>query len=204
MGRNSLVLGVGVTFAAAIMGWIIWAERPVPIAPPTTQPAAGSSEAGPMPILDEARVEELTSQVESDPNNVESRRALATVYFEAQRFEEAIPWYEEVLALTPNDVESSTRLGTSFFYGDLPERAVEQFDRSLEIEPDHAQTLLNIGIVRAFGLQDLEGATAAWNRVLEVAPDGPEALGAREGLALLQSAHESSGTSGEPASAGLP
>jgi len=198
------MLGVGVMFAAAIMGWIIWTERPVPVAPPTTEPAAASAETGPMPILDEARVEELTSQVETDPNDVESRRALATVYFEAQRFEEAIPWYEEVLALAPDDVESSTRLGTSFFYGDLPERAVEQFDRSLEIEPDHAQTLLNIGIVRAFGLQDLEGAIAAWNRLLEVAPDGPEAQGAREGLALLESAHESVGTSGEPASAGLP
>jgi len=204
MGRNSLVLGVAVTFAAAIMGWIVWAERPVPVAPPTIQPAAASSEAGPVPILDEARVEELASRAETDPNDVESRRALATVYFEAQRFEQAIPWYEEVLALSPDDVESSTRLGTSFFYGDLPERAVEQFDRSLGIEPDHAQTLLNLGIVKAFGLQDLEGAIAAWNRVLEVAPDGPEARGAREGLALLQSAHESSGPSGEPASAGLP
>ena len=203
MGRNSLVLGLGVTFAAAIMGWIIWAERPVPVAAPTIQPAAASSEAGPVPILDEARAEELASQVETDPNDVESRRALATVYFEAQRFEQAIPWYEEVLALSPDDVESSTRLGTSFFYGDLPERAVKQFDRSLEIDPDHAQTLLNLGIVRAFGLQDLDGATAAWNRVLEVAPDGPEARGAREGLALLQSAHESL-PSGEPASAGLP
>ena len=204
MGRDSLVLGLAVTFAAAIMGWIIWSERPVPVAAPTIQPVAASSEAGEVPILDEGRVEELTSQVDTDPNDVESRRALATVYFEAQRFDQAIPWYEEVLALNPDDVESSTRLGTSFFYGDLPERALEQFDRSLEIEPNHAQTLLNLGIVKAFGLQDLEGATAAWNRVLEVAPDGPEALGAREGLDLLQSAHESSGSGGEPASAGLP
>lgn len=204
MGRDSLVLGLAVMFAAAIMGWTIWSERPVPVAAPTIQPVAASSEAGPVPILDEARVEELTSQVETDPNDVESRRALATVYFEAQRFEQAIPWYEEILALNPNDVESSTRLGTSFFYGDLPERAVEQFERSLEIEPNHAQTLLNLGIVKAFGLQDLKGAAAAWNLVIEVAPDGLEARGAREGLDLLQSAHESSGSSGEPASAGLP
>ena len=186
------------------MGWIIWSERPVPVAAPVIEPAAAASETAPLPIFDDARVEALTAQVEADASDLESRLALANVYFEAQRFDEAIPWYEEVLALSPDDVESSTRLGTSFFYGDSPERAVQQFERSLEIVPDHPQTLLNLGIVRAFGLQDPDGATAAWERVLEVAPDGPEARGAREGLELLQSAHDPFGSGGEPPLAGSP
>ena len=38
-----------------------------------------------------------------------------------------------------------------------PDRALAQFERSLAIDPKHTKTLLNIGIVRAFGKQDLEG-----------------------------------------------
>ena len=204
MGRESLMLGLAVAFSTAIMGWIIWSERPVPVVAPVSGSVAAASEPGALPLLDDVRVEELTAQVEADASDVEARRALATVYFEAQRFDQAIPWYEEVLALSPDDVESSTRLGTSFFYGDSHERAVQQFEWSLEIVPDHPQTLLNLGIVRAFGLQDPEGATAAWKRVLQIAPDGQEARGAREGLELLQSAHDPLGAGDGPPSAGSP
>ena len=54
-----------------------------------------------------------------------------------------------------------------------PDRALAQFDRSLAIDPKHTKTLLNIGIVRAFGKQDLEGAAEAWQQVIDVAPDRP-------------------------------
>ena len=204
MGRESLMLVLALAFAMAIMGWIIWSERPVPVALPADHPVVASSEAAPAPVLDEARVAEFTFLVEADPDDAESRRALANVYFEAQRFEQAILWYEEVLTLDPDDVESSTRLGVCFYYGELLERAVEQFERSLEIEPDHAQTLLSLGIVKAFGLEDPEGAIAAWERVLETSPDGAEARGAREALDLLELEFESSESNSEPPSASLP
>jgi hypothetical protein len=35
---------------------------------------------------------------------------------------------------------------------------LKQFDHSLSIDPKHVKTLLNVGIVRAFGKQDLAGA----------------------------------------------
>ena len=54
-----------------------------------------------------------------------------------------------------------------------PDQALAQFDTSLAIDPAHAKTLLNIGIVRAFGKQDLKGAAEAWQKVLDVAPDRP-------------------------------
>ena len=69
MGREALVLGLAVTCAAAIMAWIIWSERPMPDAAPVSQEVTASSEGEPIPILDEARVAELTSQVEADPND---------------------------------------------------------------------------------------------------------------------------------------
>ena len=65
-----------------------------------------------------------------------------------------------------------------------PDKALQQFDQSLTIEPKHAKTLLNIGIVLAFGKQDLKGATVAWQRVLAAAPGTDEARAAQQGMGI--------------------
>ena len=57
------------------------------------------------------------------------------------------------------------------------------------MDPGHAKTLLNIGIVRAFGKQDLKGAADVWQKVLVVAPSSEEARAARQALDGLRSAH---------------
>jgi len=68
--------------------------------------------------------------------------------------------------------------------------ALAQFERSLQIDPKHSKTLLNVGIVRAFGKQDLDGAARAWQQVLDVAPpDSPEAKAARQALDGVTKAH---------------
>ncbi len=196
MRRESLILGLTVACSMAIMGWIIWTERPVASVPPAAPTDTSVSGAQPPPP-DEARVADLIAAAETDAEDLDSRVSLAELYFESHSFEEAIPRYEEVLTMMPDNVQASTNLGISYYYVGSSERAVEQLERSLEIEPTHAQTLVTLGIVKAFGLQDLEGATAAWERVLEVAPDGSEARAARDALNRLQAAHENTEVSSQ-------
>ena len=98
---------------------------------------------------------------------------------------DAAQWYEDALKLDPKNVNVSTDLGIAYYYMNQPDVALEQFDRSLAIDPRHTKTLLNIGIVRAFGKQDLDGAAKAWQRVVDLAPSSPEAGTARQALARL-------------------
>ena len=183
MKRKVLVIGPAVVFSLAIMSWIIWSERSVSVGESNlSEPVSSVQSVSPTPTIDPDRVSQLQLEIETDPEDITSLLALANVYFEAHSFEEAIPWYEQVLALSSGDVESSTNLGVSYFYAGLPGRAVDQFQRSLEFAPDHLQTLLSLGIVRAFGLDDLDGAREAWERVIEVAPDSSQASAAREAL----------------------
>ena len=79
-----------------------------------------------------------------------------------------------------------------------PDKALDQFARSLKIDPAHAKTLLNVGIVKAFGKQDLDGATQAWQQVIKIAPDSPEGQAAKRALDSLQSAHPSLGGGQKP------
>ena len=64
--------------------------------------------------------------------------------------------------------------------------------------------MLNMGIVKAFGKQDLAGASAAWQQVIATAPDSPEAQAARKALEGLQQAHPGGRTDVRRLSRGAP
>ena len=49
--------------------------------------------------------------------------------------------------------------------------------------------MFNMGIVRAFGKQDLKGAAAIWNKLIDMAPDSSDGQNARRALDNLKSAH---------------
>lgn len=196
MKTESVIFAVAGMVFGLLVGWIIGdqlARRPTPAAARTTA-AQQADDRSPQTqqraaVLDEARVQALRTIVTNDPKNVEARIQLANTYFDGERYQDAIRWYEEALRLEPKNVNASTDLGVSYYYLNQPDRALEQFDHSLAIDPRHTKTLLNQGIVRAFGKQDLDGATASWRKVVELAPDSPEGQAAKRALDSMRSAH---------------
>ena len=132
---------------------------------------------------------------EKEPGNAKPRIELGNLYFDAERYDDAIMWYEQAVKLVPNDANLSTDPGVCYYYTNQPDKALARFDASLKIDPKHLKTLLNLGIVRAFGKQDLAGATKAWEQVIAIDPNSPEGQAAKRALETLKSAH--SGT-GEP------
>ena len=192
--REPWVLGLAVLCSASIMGWIVWSERPAP-PPPTSPPAPETQSDGglrpAMAAVDEARVATLRAAAEQAPEDVQPRLSLADLYFGAHRFEEAIPWYDEAIALSPENADASTNLGVSYYYAGQTEQSVAAFERTLEVDPMNQRALLSLGIVRAFGLRDLDGATAAWEQAIEISPESPEGRAARDSLNRIQAAHGS-------------
>ena len=176
-----------------IVGWILGTQqstgRPPFAAAPAAQASTAAAPAPAKPVLDEAQASALRNIAEKDAANVQSRVQLGNMYFDAERYQDAIRWYEEALALNPNDVSVSTDLGVCFYYTDQPDRAVRQLEQSLRVDPKHTKTLLNLGIVKAFGKQDIPGATAAWEQVVKLDPNSPEAQAAQRALANLAAAH---------------
>jgi len=199
MKSDAIAFGIAGVLFGLIAGWVIGAQqgaaRTAPAAPQTSNAPA---EAAPRaPVLDETQVAALKSVAEREPKNVQPRAQLANLYFDADRYDEAIKWYGEALALAPDDVNVITDLGVCYYYTNRPDKALELFNRSLELNPKHTKTILNVGIVKAFGKQDLPGASEAWQQVLKLAPNSPEAQAAKRALDSLQSAHPAIG-SGKP------
>ena len=196
MKSDAIAFGIAGVLFGLIAGWVIGSQqgtaRPVPAAPQqaSNAPAPPAARA---PVLDETQVTALKSVAEREPKNVQPRTQLANLYFDADRYDDAIKWYDEALALAPNDVNVITDLGVCYYYTNRPDKALELFNRSLKLDPKHTKTLLNVGIVKAFGKQDLQGASEAWQEVLKIAPNSPEAQAAQRALNSLQSAHPAIG-----------
>jgi len=199
MKAESVLFAVAGMLFGLIVGWIIGSQQaagPQPVRATAAQEApAQSAQAGggqqQRAVLDEGRVQALQTIAKNDPKNVEARVQLANAYFDGERYPDAIKWYEEALRLDPKNVNASTDLGVSYYYANQPDRALQQFERSLAIDPRHTKTLLNQGIVRAFGKQDLAGATESWQRVVELAPNSPEGQAAKRALDSMKAAHPS-------------
>jgi tetratricopeptide (TPR) repeat protein len=203
MKSDSIAFGIAGIVFGLIAGWIIGSQQTSlrSPAPPAAQAAAPAAGANPQPaaaILDENKVTAFRSIAEREPSNPKPRVELANLYFDAEKYDDAIKWYGEALKLEPRDVNVSTDLGISYFYLNQPDKALDQLNSSLKIDPKHTKTLLNVGIVRAYGKQDLTGAEQAWNQVVQIAPDSPEGQQAKRALDALKSAHTPAGNAAKP------
>jgi len=204
MKSDAIAFGIAGVLFGLIAGWIIGSQQAmVRSAPPSAPQAAAAPAAGSAPstraaVLDETKVNALKTVAERETSNAKPRVELGNLYFDAERYDDAIKWYSDAMKIAPNDVNVSTDLGVCYYYANQADKALEQFAHSLKLDPKHAKTLLNLGIVKAFGKQDLDGAVQAWQQVLAVAPNTPEATAAKRALDSLQSAHPSAGQKGQP------
>jgi tetratricopeptide (TPR) repeat protein len=197
MKSDAIAFGIAGIAFGLIAGWIIGTQQATAGRAPAQPAAAASSSAPaaapPAAILDENKANAFKSVAEREPANPKPRVELGNLYFDAERYDDAIKWYGDALKLDPKDVNVSTDLGVSYYYTNQPDKALAQFDQSLKIDPKHAKTILNVGIVKAFGKQDLEGAQQAWQQVIQLAPDSPEGQAAKRALDSLRSAHPGGG-----------
>ncbi len=194
MRADAIVFGIAGTLFGVIIGWVLGSQQAAGtarVAAPMAQSAPAPQAAAtppPAPAIDPERVKALETAAASNPKDLPSRVQLGNIFFDGEQYPQAIKWYEQAIAISPNDANVSTDLGVAYYYTNESDRALKQFDHSLSIDPKHIKTLLNVGIVKAFGKQDLAGAGKAWQQVVDLAPDSPEGQAAKKGLEGIKSA----------------
>lgn len=193
MRAESIVFALSGILFGLIAGWILGSQQAsgrgaIPAAgpPAASAPAANSNQPA---VLDENNAQALRTVAEQNPNDEATRVQLGNLYFDAERYDDAITWYEAAMKINPKDPNVSTDLGVAFYYLNQADRAIKQFEHSLALDGKHTKTLLNMGIVKAFGKQDLAGASEAWKQVVALAPNSPEGQAAKKALDGVQSAH---------------
>ncbi len=181
------VTGVAGVLFGVIVGYVIGAnQQPAGTAPAAASPSAAAPASGSAPVVNEQELQAFKNVLASDPKNLRANVELANRLYDAGRYSEAIPYYQQAFALDPKNVSVSTDLATALYYAGRADDALAQFDKSLSIDPKHAQTLFNVGIVKRDGKNDVKGAIAAWERLLTTVPDYPDATKVRTMIGELK------------------
>jgi tetratricopeptide (TPR) repeat protein len=186
-----IVYAMAAMMFGLLAGYIIAIEnRPAPVAATAVQ---GTAAPGPaVPVVDESELRAYRDILARDPKNVTAAVKAGNLLYDAQRYVEAITFYQQAFALNPTDINVSTDLGTSLWYAGRPDEALQQFEKSLALNGTHAQTLFNTGIVRADGKGDYKGAVLAWDTLLKTNPTYPDVVKVR---ALIADAQAKTGKS---------
>jgi tetratricopeptide (TPR) repeat protein len=188
---QGIILGLSGLFFGVMLGWVLGSQQAAPPAPPPapTQAAASSSQAPAPPPLDLQRAADLERQANARPDDSKVRGDLADLYFEAQRPDLAIPWYDAAIKVNRKNPQLHTDLALSLLYTNDVDRALKEIDAALAIDPRSLKALLSQGFIHAFGKRDLAGAVKSWEQVIKVDPSSVEAGEARRQLDSIKSAH---------------
>lgn len=144
--------------------------------PPNQDPHAAMAQQH-MPSLDEmkkmadTKAAPLLAKLQTNPNDADVLNQLGMMYRATHQFKTAIDYYQKSLDINPKNVGARTDMASCLYYlGDV-DGALAQLDKSLSYDPKHAGTLINIGIIRWKGKNDVDGAVAAWEKAIKLSPN---------------------------------
>jgi cytochrome c-type biogenesis protein CcmH/NrfG len=193
-----LVVMCAVCLAAGFLaGYLLRGSAPGPspapsaaaeTAAPPSQPAGEYS--GPMPTaqkmpkgtptlddlkrMADKKAAPLLTKLTSDPKNPQLWNQVGLIYKSAHQFKEAAGYFEKSLQYDPKNVAVRADYASCLYYTGDVDGALAQLNQSLTYDPKHAGTLMNLGIIKWRGKNDVEGAVAAWEELLQYHPDFPQ------------------------------
>lgn len=184
-----IVYAVAMLLVGGLAGYVlsIAGNSGAPAPATTTSAPAAAAGAPAAGMVDEVGLKAFRDILARDPKNFQAAVSAGNMLYDAKRYEEAIPLYQQAMAANGRDVNVSTDLGTALWYTGRADAALAQYAVSLTIEPGHAQTLYNMGIVRSDGKQDFAGAVQAWETLLQTNPSYPNAANVRTMIADARS-----------------
>lgn len=170
----TVVTGIAGILFGVIVGYLLGAGS-APLAGVGGTLAAVAPQGSAQPVLNEGELQGYRNILASDPKNAKAATELGNKLYDAGRYADAIPYYQQAFANDPRNINVSTDLGTALWYVGRADDALAQFTTSLALDPKHPLTLFNVGIVRADGKQDPAGAIQAWEALLAANPGYPDA-----------------------------
>ena len=179
----AICLVIGLLVGYLVRGSASPASQAAPAAAEMQQAASAPPSAAvqkPMPTLDDMKrmadkqAEPLLAKLKTDPKNVDLLNKVALIYKATHQFPEAISYFQKALDVDPKNVAIRTDMASCMYYTGDVDGALAQLNKSLTYDPKHAGTLMNIGIIKWQGKNDVHGAVAAWQTLLKRNPNFPQ------------------------------
>ncbi|HYN02083.1 MAG TPA: tetratricopeptide repeat protein [Vicinamibacteria bacterium] len=180
MRRDTLVFAVAGIVFGLVVGYMAasWEVVPRPAAVGGQAAAAPAPAAPATKSLNPDEVTALKSLAARQPGDAAVRVELGNIYMDAERWDEAIRWYREALAVNPALVETRTDIGACLVSSGRPAEGLAEFEGVLAGDPGHRNALYNKGIA-LLQMGRAGEAAAAWEELLKRHPDDPQLQGLR-------------------------
>jgi len=105
---------------------------------------------------------------------------LGNIYYDAEFYGQAIPYYARELELEPNNTNVRTDMATAYYYNGDTATAIAEGRKVLAIDPNKLQTRMNMGIwLSSITPPNLPEAIQNWQVVVNLYPGSPEATQAQ-------------------------
>jgi hypothetical protein len=132
-------------------------------------PAAASDTAAGPPAPVQRLLTELRGRIARNPSDLSALVSLAQLYFDAGKFQQALPYYRRALALDPANPDTRTDYATVLHATGQDLAALEQLSEVLKERPDFPAALFNRGVVDA-AVGRRTDAVDSFQRFIKVAP----------------------------------
>ena len=130
---------------------------------------------------------EVTAAIEkarSEPNNYEAQMTAGDLYYQIQRFDDALKFYEIANRLRPSDGEPVLKIGNTNFDAERYEEAEKWYSLALKKNPNDANVRTDLGLTYFLRTpRDIDRAIKEYNAALAIEPESEIAL---QNLALAQ------------------
>ena len=185
MRRDTLVFTLAGVVFGLVAGYMAASWDVVPR--PAAATVRAAAVATPAARLNPDEVKAMESLAARQPGDAAVRVELGNLYMEAERWDDAIRWFREALALDPARSDTTLDLGTCLVNSGKPAEALAEFDRVLKADPGHRNALYNRGIA-LLQLGRPAEAVAAWEDLRKRYPDDPQVQALRGRIEQLRAA----------------
>jgi plastocyanin len=194
-------VGIAAVVLVGVVGFnVLGSATAAPIASGSS--GSGAAQASAAPAVDPARISELMTTLQEDPNDVETLMALANEYYAAEDYETAGTWLDKVLAVEPDNERASLARGATYFNtGDL-DGAARVWVAFAEKYPDNQEVHYDLGFLYLNqAAPDWAAVKREWERVIEIDPTTDLAQTVKSHLDSLAGSSMLPGASGAPSAA---
>jgi len=196
MRRDTVVFTVAGVVFGFVLGYMS-AHRGLLPSPPgaavaATPPSGEATTSAAPTAVDPNEVRALEDLASRAPQDVGARVELGNLFMDHDRWDDAIRWYKEAVALDPKQPAVLTDLGACLVSARRPEEGLPYFEQALAIDGSYRNALYNKGLALV-QLGRTDEGLEAWETLLREHPGDPQLQGLRAQIDRLRRGAEGGG-----------
>lgn len=116
------------------------------------------------------QLENLKKDLQQNPKNYELMVQISNIYFESGKYQEAISYCEQALAIEPKNPDIITNYGIILKKIGKMSESLQQFEKAYTLEPKHWQALHNVIMLKIANKVDTVELRNEYEKLVSIAP----------------------------------